>query len=64
VNLSPATRATLFGAMDLPSKFLLALNAKANRTGTPVFAGVDPVEKARRRAAGKVAKAQRKVNRA
>lgn len=45
------------------AKFLLALNAKAARTGSPVFAGVGLVEKARRRAAGRVAKASRKANR-
>lgn len=49
--------------LDYDSKFLLALNAKATRTGSPVFAGIPFVTKQRRRAAGKVAKASRKVNR-
>jgi len=49
--------------LDESSKFLLALNAKANRTGSPIFAGIPFTTRKQRRAAGKVAKAQRKVNR-
>jgi len=49
--------------LDADSKFLLALNAKATRTGSPIYAGVPAATRQKRRAAGKVAKRQRKVNR-
>lgn len=54
-----------FDALSLPVKFLAALNARTDRHGRPIpmFAGIDPAEKARRRAAGRVAKASRKANR-
>lgn len=49
--------------LDTDSKFLLALNAKANRTGSPIYAGVPAATRQKRRAAGKVARASRKANR-
>lgn len=57
------TSAEAHSALTHGAKFLLALNAKAARTGSPVFAGVGLAEKARRRAAGKRQRAARKVNR-
>ena len=62
-TLSPKVRALLTQRLGTKSAFLLALNAKANRTGTPVFTGIDPEERRRRRAAGKRQRAARKVNR-
>lgn len=57
--------ANIIGADKLPAgaRFLFALNAKANRTGSPIFAGIDRDEKARRRAKNKVARQSRRVNR-
>ena len=57
------TRTVLQADVSTDTKMLLALNAKADRTGSPVFSGVGLAEKARRRAAGRVAKASRKANR-
>ncbi len=63
IQLSPEVKALLGSALPMKSRVLLSLNAKADRTGTPVFTGIDPAEKARRRAKGRVAKASRKANR-
>ena len=57
------TSAQAHASLTSGAKFLLALSAKAQRTGSPVFAGIPAAEKARRRAAGKRAKAARKANR-
>lgn len=40
-----------------------ALNRKAARTGSSVYAGIDPAEKRRRRAVGKRQRAARKAAR-
>lgn len=45
------------------AKFLLALNAKADRTGSPVYGDIGVVERARRRAVGKRQRAARKIGR-
>jgi hypothetical protein len=63
ITLSPEVRAALDTHLDTKSRFLLARNAKAQRTGSAVFSGVSALDKRRRRAAGKVAKASRKANR-
>ncbi len=63
IQLSPEVKALLGSALPMKSRVLLSLNAKANRTGSPVFTGVGLAEKARRRAKGRVAKASRKRNR-
>jgi hypothetical protein len=63
IQLSPEVKALLGSALPMKSRVLLSLNAKADRTGSPVFAGVGQAEKDRRRAKGRVAKASRKRNR-
>jgi hypothetical protein len=70
IRLSPAVRevlgrssASAHSGLTFGAKFLLALNYKATRTGSPVFAGVGLVERAARRAKGRAAKASRRANR-
>jgi len=63
VKFAPDVMQTLRDALPMESRVLLSLNAKAARTGTPVFTGIPAAEKARRRKAGRVAKASRKRNR-
>ena len=63
IQLSPEVRALLDVHLTTKTKMLLALNAKATRTGTPVFEGVGLAEKARRRESGRRAKAARKATR-
>ncbi len=70
MTLSPEVREILgrataveYDTLLSPVRFLAALGAKADRTGTPVFDGIGAAEKARRRAKGRVAKASRKANR-
>lgn len=73
IRLSDAAKAALgrtgtkpqsvFDRLDVKGKYLIALNAKSDRTGAPVFAGVGLAEKSKRRAKGRVAKASRKQNR-
>lgn len=53
----------IFEALDTQHKMLFALNARATRTGAPIFSGIDPADKARNRAAGKVARHSRRANR-
>lgn len=55
--------AASYSALTEGVRFLAALNAKAVRTGSPVFAGVPYAEKQDRRAAGRRAKAARKLQR-
>jgi len=55
--------AASYDAMTSGVRALAALNRVAVLRGTPLFAGIPYEEKARRRAAGKVAKATRKANR-
>ncbi|WP_394620974.1 hypothetical protein JNUCC0626_18325 [Lentzea sp. JNUCC 0626] len=50
-------------ALPRGARFLAALNVRAFRTGVPIFAGFNPDEKARRRAAGKRQRAARRVHR-
>ncbi len=64
IQLSPEVKALLGQALPMKARVLLSLNAKADRTGTPVFDGIGAAEKSRRRAKGRVAKASRKRNRA
>lgn len=61
VPVTPGT--TVFDTLSPAAKFLVALNAKARRTGSPIFAGVGLSKRAKRRAAGRIAKASRKRNR-
>lgn len=63
MQLSPEVAAIVRPAMSVNAKFLIALNAKARRTGNPLFEGVGLAEKARRRKAGRVAKATRRSQR-
>lgn len=70
VTLAPEVRETLgrssakvHAALTSEARFLVALSQKALRTGTPVFAGISPAERDRRRAKGRVARASRKMNR-
>ena len=63
MKLSPEVAAIVRPAMSVNAKFLIALNAKARRVGNPLFSGVGLAEKARRRKAGRVAKATRKSQR-
>lgn len=70
IRLSPAVRETLartsadvHRSLTQPARFLLALNAKARRTGSPIFAGVGLAKRAKSRAKGRIAKASRKANR-
>ncbi len=63
IQLSPEVKALLGSALPMKSRVLLSLNAKADRTGSPVFTGVGQAERDRRRASGRRAKAARKVNR-
>lgn len=70
LNLSPAVREILgrtspqqHVTMTQDVRFLAALTAKSERTGSPVYAGIPAAERSRRRAAGRVAKASRRANR-
>ena len=49
--------------VEKPNPYQLTILLALNKLGKHIYAGtVDPVEKARRRKANKVARAQRKVN--
>ncbi len=70
VTLSPEVKAVLgrtsaeaHSHLTSGAKALLALNAKADRTGSPVYGDIGYVERARRRAVGKRQRAARKINR-
>ncbi len=70
MTLSPEVREILgrttaveYNTLLSPVRFLAALSAKADRTGSPMFAGISTAERDRRRAKGRVAKATRKRNR-
>ena len=70
MTLAPEVREALgrssaeaHSALTAGAKFLLALNAKAERTGSPVYGDIGPVERARRRAVGKRQRAARRLNR-
>jgi len=70
IQLSDDVRATLgrssadaHAKLTHGTKFLLAVTAKAERTGSPVYAGIPAAERARRRAAGKRQRAARRAAR-
>lgn len=63
IQLSDDVKALIGQALPMEARVLLSLNAKARRTGSPVFTGVGLAEKNRRRAAGRRAKAARKITR-
>ena len=70
ITLAPEVREALgrsstqvHASLTQGARFLLALSAKEQRTGSAVFRGVPASVKAARRAAGKRAKAARKASR-
>ena len=63
IQLSPEVQAIIGRHLSMKSRVLLALNVKAQRTGSPLFTGVGLAEKEKRRRKGRVAKASRKANR-
>jgi len=70
MTLSPEVLATLgrssteaHHALTFGAKALLALNAKAERTGSAIYGDVGSVERAKRRAVGKRQRAARRINR-
>ncbi len=70
IQLSPEVREILgrvtavdHQALTSNARFLVALGAKSERTGSPVFSGISTAERDRRRAKNRIAKASRKRNR-
>jgi hypothetical protein len=70
ITLSPEVKDLLgehagkgFAALDQSAKFLVVLNAKAVATGSALFSGVPFHVKTRRRAANRVARRSRRINR-
>ncbi|MDT8915787.1 hypothetical protein [Amycolatopsis sp. PS_44_ISF1] len=55
---------SLRAALPVAARTLVALNVRSRNTGVPIFAGIEPAEKRRRRAAGKRQRAARRVHRA
>ncbi len=70
IQLSPEVREILgrvtavdHQALTSNARFLVALGAKSERSGSPVFGGIPAAEKAKRRRKARIAKASRKANR-